>query len=204
MTGEREAAKQRTRRALVEAGIELFSEQGLDGPSLDAICERAGFTRGAFYVHFRDRDDFIVAVMEAAGPPILDELIAAEPGEALPQVFARFLSAFSDGRYPLAPRGGIRPHQLIDACVRSPRVRERYVELVVEAIRRVREGVAQGQRGGLLRDDVDPQAAATLLLAAIIGGQTMSELEVPYDFASTAAAMLGLLQPLGSGRVRSG
>lgn len=194
MPGERQAAKERTRRALIEAGIELFSEQGLDGPSLDAICERAGFTRGAFYVHFRDRDDFMVAVMETAGPPILDELISAGSAEALPVVFARFLAAFADGRYPMAPRGGIRPHQLIDACVRSPRVRERYVALVVEAIRRVREGVAQGQRVGTLRDDVDAEAVATLLLAAIIGGQTMSELQVPYDLSATAVAVLGLIQ----------
>src|SRR4051812_40727719 len=63
----REETKQRTREALVEAGIALFAEQGLDGPSLDAICERAGFTRGAFYVHFRDRDELLQAVMERVG-----------------------------------------------------------------------------------------------------------------------------------------
>ncbi len=177
----------------MDAGIALFSEQGLDGPSLDAICERAGFTRGAFYVHFRDRDDFIVAVMEAAGRPILDQLVAADPGDDLAGTFMRFVAAFQDGRYPMAPSGGIRPHQLIDACVRSPAVRQRYVELIVEAMQRVARGVEQGQTGGLLREDVDPAAVATLLLAAVIGGQTMSEIDVPYDFGATAAVVLQLL-----------
>ncbi len=51
----RDETKQRTRDALIQAGLELFTEQGLDVPSLDAICDRAGFTRGAFYVHFADR-----------------------------------------------------------------------------------------------------------------------------------------------------
>ncbi len=193
--GQRARDKQRTRRALIDAGIELFSAEGLDAPSLDAICERAGFTRGAFYVHFRDRDDFIVAVMETAGGPILDQLVAASPHEDLAATFARFLSAFADGRYPMAPRGGIRPHQLIDACVRSPRVRERYVALIVEAITRVTRGVEHGQAEGLVRPELDAHAIATLLLAAVIGSQTMSELEVPYDFAATAAAVLRLLMP---------
>jgi len=193
VTGERERSKERTRRALIEAGIELFSKEGLDAPSLDAICERAGYTRGAFYVHFRDRDDFIVAVMETAGRPILDQLVAASPQEDLATTVARFLTAFADGRYPMAPRGGIRPHQLIDACMRSPRVRQRYVELIVEAMTRVARGVEHGQRQGLVRPDLDATAVATLLLAAVIGSQTMSELEVPYDVGRTAAAVLQLL-----------
>ena len=193
MTNEREAAKQRTRRALIDAGVELFSAQGLDGPSLDAICERAGFTRGAFYVHFRDRDDFIVAVMETAGGPILDELVSAQPDEDLAQTFMRFITAFAEGRYPLAPRGGIRPHQLIDACVRSDQVRRRYVELIVEAMARVARGIEHGQCKGMVREDVDPSAIAALLLAAVIGGQTMSEIDVPYDLSATASAVLRLL-----------
>src|SRR5580765_489599 len=71
----RETAKQETREALIRAGMDLFGEQGLDTPSLDAICERAGFTRGAFYVHFRDRDDFLEAVMQETGASFLDAVL---------------------------------------------------------------------------------------------------------------------------------
>src|SRR4051812_23309480 len=41
----RERAKAETRAALIEAGVALIAEQGLDVPSLDAICDRAGYTR---------------------------------------------------------------------------------------------------------------------------------------------------------------
>lgn len=51
----RDESMQETRAALVGAAPELFAKEGLDA-SLDAICERAGFSRGAFYVHFSDRD----------------------------------------------------------------------------------------------------------------------------------------------------
>src|SRR5262245_54025434 len=60
----REQAKAETREALIMAAFEEFGAHGLEAPSLDAICARAGYTRGAFYVHFKDRDELIAAVME--------------------------------------------------------------------------------------------------------------------------------------------
>jgi AcrR family transcriptional regulator len=192
-TGARENAKQKTRAALIEAGIDLIAAQGLDGPSLDAICERAGYTRGAFYVHFKDRDDFLVAVMETAGGPILDRVLEGD-GD-LSRTFAHFMRAFADGSYPLGPRGGIKPHQLLDACARVPRIRELYVGLVNEAIARVARVVAESQTTGVVRSDVDGEAIGALLLAAVIGAQTMLELEVPIDLGRSAGAMLTLLTP---------
>src|SRR6266545_6764537 len=72
----REQAKQETREALILAALSEFSERGLSAPSLDAICARAGYTRGAFYVHFADRDELIAAVMEKVTGVLLDALIA--------------------------------------------------------------------------------------------------------------------------------
>ena len=74
----REESKRMTRQALLEAGLEEFVERGLDAPSLDAICARAGFTRGAFYVHFDNREDFIVQLMEWVGLRFLDTIVTAD------------------------------------------------------------------------------------------------------------------------------
>lgn len=187
----RVAAKKRTRAELVRAGMELFAEQGLDGPSLDAICQRAGYTRGAFYVHFSDREDFQVAVMREVGGPLLDALLAAadQPDTPSLQLAAqRFVQALADGSYPLGPVGGIRPHQLLQACARSERVRGLYVALVEEAIRRLARIVAADQRRGTLRDDIHAEQSAQLLLAVVIGSQTMLELGV--DIQAPALALL--------------
>ncbi len=196
----REAAKERTRLALIQAGLELFAEQGLDAPSLDAICQRAGYTRGAFYVHFKDREDFLVAVMRQVGGLVLDALLAAttspDQGRTLAATAQRFLVMFADGSYPLGPAGGIRPHQLLDACARSERVRDLYVELVNEAIARLAQVVAAEQEQHALRSDVSAVATAQLLLALVIGVQTMLELGVPIDVAGSTKQWLHLLAPL--------
>ncbi|MEZ4450309.1 MAG: TetR/AcrR family transcriptional regulator [Nannocystaceae bacterium] len=197
--GARALAKQETRAALIRAAIALFGEQGLDAPSLDAICERAGFTRGAFYVHFKDRDDLMVAVMEEVGAGVLDAVLDHGPAAPTSGAFAatveRFLEAVTSGAYPLTPAGGIRPHQLLDACARSPTIRGRYVELVHESVRRLAGTFAADQARREVTDAAPPEALATIVLALVIGAQTMLELGVDLDLPRAAAATLELLAP---------
>jgi AcrR family transcriptional regulator len=187
--GFRAEAKERTREALIAAGIALIAEQGLDGPSLDAICERAGYTRGAFYVHFPDRDAFLVAVMERAGGQFLDRVIGAGLGATV----ERFVAALGNGAYPLTKQGGVRPYQLYDACARAPAIRERYVELIEQTIARLAVVVEGEQRTGGLGEAVAPRDMSSLLLALAIGAHTLVDLELPLDFGALARATLTLL-----------
>ncbi|MCR2213538.1 TetR/AcrR family transcriptional regulator, partial [Salmonella enterica] len=45
---------------LLEAAAQVFAEAGLDGASVEAVCERAGFTRGAFYSNFESKDELFL------------------------------------------------------------------------------------------------------------------------------------------------
>ncbi len=193
----RQESARETRDALLRAGIELFAERGLDGPSLHDICARAGKTRGAFYVHFADRDAFLEAVMERVGPPLLDAILGdpADDPPSLATVMVRFLAAVASGEYPLTPRGGIRPHLLLDACARNERVRARYAALVTDAIRRVGLVLAREQASGTLRADVRAEDVASILLAAIVGGQALMELGVDVDLAAAATTTARTLEP---------
>ena len=177
--------------------MDLFARHGLDGPSLDDICAHAGFTRGAFYVHFKDRDDFLVAVMDTVGRAIIDELLAVgPPGEAgLAAAMQRFVTACTSGRYPLMPPGGIRPHQLLEACARSPELRKHYVTLVATSEARVKDLFETARGQGLLRTDVDPACAAKLVMALIVGIQTLADLGVTFSLAELGREVMSLLAP---------
>lgn len=186
----RAEAKAETREALIAAGMMVFGEQGLDA-SLDAICARAGYTRGAFYVHFPDRDHLIQAVMERVGAIFLQALFAGRP--SLAATVARFVEAVATGAYPLTAKGGVRPHQLLQACARSPSVRAGYVALIGSCIEHLAQRVSEDQ-GKELRRDVLAGDVAVLMLAAVIGAQTMMELEVPFLPARLATVLLRLLR----------
>ncbi|MDL9981610.1 TetR/AcrR family transcriptional regulator [Microbacterium sp. ASV49] len=53
-------SRENTRARLMDAAFEVFAEVGLDAASVEAICDRAGFTRGAFYSNFDSKDELFL------------------------------------------------------------------------------------------------------------------------------------------------
>lgn len=62
--------RQRTRRTLVAAAAEIIAEKGFDRTSIEAVCTRAGLSRGSFYGNFKSREDLFLAVMDSQWMPI--------------------------------------------------------------------------------------------------------------------------------------
>ena len=69
------ARRTRTRQRLMAAAVAVFAERGVIGSSVEEICEAAGFTRGAFYSNFADKDALVLAMIEQG---IAEEYAAAE------------------------------------------------------------------------------------------------------------------------------
>jgi len=183
-----------TRAKLIGAAAALFSEQGLTKPSLDAICERAGYTRGAFYVHFDNRDDLIGAVIEQVMGGFIEAIIAAgEAGADLAMIVRTFTQAVETGAFPFP--SSVRSHQVLEACARSEPLRAKYVELLERARARLKDTVRRGQEAGTIRRDTDPDAVAQLLLATVLGVEVASELSVPYDAGGVGELVLAMLAP---------
>ena len=67
-------SRENTRARLLEAAHEVFAEVGLDAASVEAICERAGFTRGAFYSNFESKDELFLALITRLSEDKLDEV----------------------------------------------------------------------------------------------------------------------------------
>jgi AcrR family transcriptional regulator len=58
---ERRAA---TRADLLEAAARVFARRGLNGASVDDVAAEAGYTSGAVYSNFRNKDELFVAAFE--------------------------------------------------------------------------------------------------------------------------------------------
>lgn len=54
--------RENTRTRLMDAAAQMFAEEGIDASSVEAICERAGFTRGAFYSNFASKEELFLAL----------------------------------------------------------------------------------------------------------------------------------------------
>jgi TetR/AcrR family transcriptional repressor of nem operon len=205
----RDFAKRKTREALLNAGLAEFAARGFDIPSLDGICARAGYTRGAFYVHFRHRDDFLVAVTERGLGRFLDSVIATgnqahDLQRAVDQFRGGVAAAVAAGtrsrRRPAGLLGGMQLHRLLEACVRSPSLRTRVVGLVQGAVERLSQAVAAAQAMGTVRRDIDAHQVATILVGAAIGLVAQVEIGMPLDVEAGRTTILRLLEtPRGHG-----
>lgn len=65
-----------TRNALVESAVDLFTEHGYTGTSLDEIARRARVTKGALYHHFAGKQGLFEAVFEAVESRVVERISA--------------------------------------------------------------------------------------------------------------------------------
>jgi AcrR family transcriptional regulator len=56
--------KAETRALLIDAGLTVFSERGIEQASLDEVAQAAGFTKGAIYRQFPSKGAFLLALFE--------------------------------------------------------------------------------------------------------------------------------------------
>src|SRR5689334_571664 len=55
--------KQATRQRVVEAAGRRFKQDGIDGAGVATVMADAGLTNGAFYAHFKSKEDLIANVL---------------------------------------------------------------------------------------------------------------------------------------------
>jgi AcrR family transcriptional regulator len=71
------------RLRLVEAALDLFTEQGYDATTVTEIADRAGLTKTTFFRHFPDKREVLFAGQDVHAQ-LLTAAIAASPESATP------------------------------------------------------------------------------------------------------------------------
>ena len=60
-----ERRRQQTREHLLAAAAQVFAERGFHGATLDEVATVAGFTKGAVYSNFKNKEDLFLALFRA-------------------------------------------------------------------------------------------------------------------------------------------
>jgi AcrR family transcriptional regulator len=162
---EKQAA---TRAALLDAAAKVFVERGLQGASVEAISERAGFTRGAFYANFKNKEELFAELLQqrvyAAYRFMAEQQLATEGPVPTARESAEVLAqiqANPDGRWLFRLW-----FELLAQASRDEEMRE----LAKEFWSTNRSLTAQVvEKSGADRKGLTPEAAATALIAMDIG-----------------------------------
>jgi AcrR family transcriptional regulator len=115
-----------TRNALLSAAAEVFARRGFEGASLEEIAEAAGFTRGAIYKNFRNKEDLFFAVSDrdyTARLQAFSERLDQRTGRFDPAELAALWRATVADIDDLALTMEMRLY-----AMRNPEVRQRFAE----------------------------------------------------------------------------
>jgi len=82
-----------TRTKITEAAIKLFSNTGYNKASVDEICAEAGISKGAFYHHFKSKQELFLALLDGWLQAI-DNAIEASKDLSAPETFMQMTTAF--------------------------------------------------------------------------------------------------------------
>jgi AcrR family transcriptional regulator len=69
-----ERRRRQTREHLLEAAAQVLAERGFHGASLDEVAAAAGFTKGAVYSNFKNKEDLFLALLENLHVREMEEL----------------------------------------------------------------------------------------------------------------------------------
>lgn len=156
-----------TRRALLDAAMELIDEAGTADISLGEVAMAAGVGRTTFYEYFSDRDDLIAALVEEKLPDVVSRLIESVPddlpvGEQLAELAMRTVEFVATDLVL-----GVILHREAGrmGADAQARIKESHSELSSEMARLYRRGVEEG-----VFAEMSPVLAGTLIQDTIMAG----------------------------------
>ena len=168
-----------TEARIIEATRELLAEQGLEGTTLKAICDRAGVQVGSFYNLFPSKEAAVLNV-------VLESIAAVDPDPAgegtdtvgdLVGAYVKFITDQPELARIYCQVALTRSNNGDSAGKRFLRHHERRVERFAGAITRDRSGGS---------NQADPTDQAEVLLGALDGLAFRWTLDHTFDFPKYA------------------
>jgi AcrR family transcriptional regulator len=98
---EQSAKSERTKQLILDESYKMFYEQGFKATSIDKIMRVTQLTKGAFYHHFKSKQELGLAIITSKlQKRIYDKMIsplyeAGDPSEILMNTFNRRLNSFT-------------------------------------------------------------------------------------------------------------
>jgi AcrR family transcriptional regulator len=182
----------RTRSALLESAAKELSRRGYGNLILERVASEAGYTRGALYHQFKDKEDLALDVLhwvhenwlrevgDAARqePDPVAELIALARGHA---VFCRRDVA----RVVMALR--------VEFSGQDHPVGRAIAEISDKGVKRVARLIDAGRRTGTIPPGPPARAVATAFFGALEGTVIQVAGQTPHDELLAARAVAGVL-----------
>lgn len=188
-------AEQRdAREALLDAALDVCAENGYAMASVDAIAERAGYSKGALYWHFGSKDELFHALYEERIDRPWRESAALLESAAANEDMAEDASRRFGELMQAQPQMVVVGHEYWMHAVRDPAVRKRFAARHRSLRRAMGKALAaRMERLGAPPLQMDPEAMATAVIAIGLGLSQQKLIDptfVPADLYGQIMALI--------------
>jgi AcrR family transcriptional regulator len=187
----------RTRSALLESAARGLSRYGYGNLVLEQVAREAGYTRGALYHQFKDKEDLALAVVEWADETWRREV--GGPAERQPDPVAALI-ALARGHAVLCRRDVARVAMALrlEFSGQDHPVGRELERVSAALVKRCARLIDAGRKDGSIPAGPPARAVALALVGAIEGAVIALAGQAPHDellAARAAAGVLGLDSP---------
>ncbi|MFF4188595.1 ScbR family autoregulator-binding transcription factor [Streptomyces sp. NPDC001691] len=158
----------RTRAAIVRAGAEVFAEMGFAAASVNKIARRANLTLGALYFHFESKEQLAREIVEAQPARLALPTAAHGLRGAVATTIAWATQLLGDPMLLAGARLVMDQEYFVDR--EKGNSHQQWVEVLLPYL-------YEASRGGELKQDVDVEALARLVVNAATGAQMNAQLD---------------------------
>ena len=168
--------REETRQKLLDSAFSVFATHGYERATVDEIVRDAGFSKGAFYVHFESKEDLFWAMLEGRIDYLQDTMRdALDTTQSVADNERRILEAI----FALDKKDKHWPALFVEFvahAARNERVREKLHEMYRRWHRFTVEMLEEGRQAGRVRTDIDIKFMASVTMALIEGSLMQSRL----------------------------
>lgn len=159
----------------MEAAIGVFARCGFDRATVDEIVREAGFSKGAFYVHFESKEDLFWAMLEERISRQQDTFRRVGHTQPVADNVRTILSGVF-GLLKDDPLWGSLFAEFGAHALRNEKVRQRLATMYDRWRELIADILSEGREAGRIRTDIDVEFIATVLIAAVEGSIMQSRL----------------------------
>ena len=181
-----------SRNALLESAARGLSHYGYGNLVLEQVAQDAGYTRGALYHQFRDKEELVRAVLEWVAQDWIEQVgaPASRAGDPVAELLALARGHAIYCRQDVARVGMVLRVEFSGRDHPIGHAGERVIEGLVERLTRL---IAAGRRSGALPPGPPPRVLARAVEGALEGVVIMLAGKAPHDADMAERATRGLL-----------
>ena len=151
---------QKTKAALFHAFYELLAEKSYESITINELCEKALVRRATFYKHYRDKQDFLIGLINRFRENF--RVMISEEGEcvSLANYFSKYISSTIKH---------IVSHPAIVKNILTSQMRDPFINVVIQlnfkdAVEQINREVAVGR---------SPSVSTEVAASMIVGGSSL-------------------------------